>query len=102
MPDSTPNPDPTTDATATGLWLPVTHQLVRRHDSSVISSHCCSTCAHQALEDVAPARMIGPNSPGPLVDVWVDLIDVATGQQVAFTGTLTPLNGEPAEVFTWT
>jgi hypothetical protein len=35
--------------------------------------------------------MIGPNSPGPFERVWVDLIDVATGDSVEFTGTLTPI-----------
>jgi hypothetical protein len=95
MPHSTPTPDPATDsvagAPATGLWIPVTHQLVRRHDGSVISSHCCATCGAHALEDLTPARMIGPNSPGPFERVWVDLIDVATGDSVEFTGTLTPI-----------
>lgn len=90
-----PVPTPSTDPAPTG-WLPVTYQLVRQHDGSVISAHCCEFCGMHALEEVSPAEMIGPNSPGPLERVTVDLVEVATGAQVAFTGTLTPLNEEPS------
>lgn len=89
----------TTPSTAPALagWLPVTHQMVRQHDGSVISSHCCEHCGMHALEEVSPAQMIGPHSPGPLERVTVHLIEVVTGAQVAFTGTLTPLNEEPSD-----
>lgn len=101
MADSTPIPDPTTEDPTTVQWLPVTHRLTRRHDACVISAHCCSSCGLQALEDLTLATIIGPNSPGPLEEVWVDLIEVATGQAVAWTMGLTPLNGKPTDVHTW-
>lgn len=100
MAEDIPTPDATTTP-STKEWLPVTHHLVRRHDGSVISAHCCSTCGMQALEDVTLGQMIGPNSPGPLQDVWADLVDLATSQAVAFTIGLTPLNGEPTDVYSW-
>lgn len=107
MANDTPTPDTTspdttapTPATEPAL-LPVTHQLVRRHDGSLISKHCCSSCGMQALEDLSLAQMIGPNSPGPLQEVWADLVDVASGQAVAWTLGLTPLSGEPTDVQRW-
>ena len=107
MANDTPTPDATTPDTTTAApaagpgWLPVTHQLVRRHDGSLISKHCCSSCGMQALEDLTLAQIIGPNPPGPLRDVWADLVDVASGQAVAWTLGLTPLNGEPTDVHSW-
>jgi hypothetical protein len=78
-----------------------THQLRRSHDGSVISTHCSLVCGLAALEELMLAEKIGAVSPGPLQPVRVDLIDLATGQPGAFTTGLTPLNGEPTDVYSW-
>ena len=103
----TPTP-PTASTTGGGspaedvsVWIRATHQLRRVHDDSVISTHCSPACAVQALEDLTLAQKIGPNSPGPLERIRVELIDLATGEAVGFTTGMTPLNGEPTDIYTW-
>lgn len=66
--------------------LPVTHELRRAHDHSVIGAHCCTDCARTALHRVSLATMMGgENQPGPLERIEAHVIDVATGEPVMFT-----------------
>ena len=83
------------------VWIRATHQLRRVHDNSVISTHCSLACGLQALEELTLAQKIGPNSPGPLERIRVELIDLATGEAGAFTVGMTPLNHEPTDIYTW-
>ncbi|WP_141243202.1 hypothetical protein [Geodermatophilus obscurus] len=82
--------------------LPVTHEIRRLHDGSVISSHCSRDCALAAFEQLLLAQMMGEDPPGPLQWVEAHLVDLATGQTGASTRGLVPLDGRvPPEVLRW-
>ena len=83
------------------VWIRATHQLRRAHDGSVISTHCSVDCGAGALAELTLAQLIGPNSPGPLEQVRGELVDLATGEAVGFSTGITPLNGEPTDVYSW-
>ena len=80
--------------------LPVTHELRRAHDNSVISAHCCADCARSALRRLSLAQMMGgENQPGPLERIEAHVVDLATGEPGIFTWGLVPLDGlPPAEI----
>lgn len=101
-PDSSALPATGPDSPPDGArWIRATHQLRRLHDGSVISTHCSLTCGLQALEDLTLTAKIGPNYPGPLQEIRVDLYDLATGEPGAFTVGMTPLSGEPTDLYSW-
>ena len=108
MDDTTPPPDrPAADTPSAAapveveFFIRATHQLRRVHDSSVISTHCSGPCGADAMEHLSLAELIGPNPPGPLQYVNVELIDLATGTAEGWTRGLTPLSGDPTDVHSW-
>ncbi len=87
-------------ATVTGIRprevpavVAVTYVSRRDHDGSVISAHCCRDCAELALGQVSLAANMGDQPPGPLENVWVHVVEMATGQEGMFTVDLMPLDG---------
>ncbi|SCX60510.1 hypothetical protein SAMN03159343_4109 [Klenkia marina] len=106
MDDTTPTPDRPADASSPApaeveFFIRATHQLRRVHDSSVISTHCSGPCGVEAMANLSLAELIGPNPPGPLEYVNVELIDLATGKAEGCTRGLTPLSGDPTDVHSW-
>ncbi|MFQ1004401.1 hypothetical protein [Modestobacter sp. SSW1-42] len=76
--------------------IPVTHEIRREHDDSVISAHCCYACAVLALDQVHLSDLMGgENQPGPLEYVTAHVVEVASNQRSAFTAGLVPLDGIP-------
>jgi hypothetical protein len=73
------------------------YEIRRRHDASLISAHCCSASALQAFARLSVADMMGPNPPGLLEWAEVDIIEVETGQSVAFTRGLVQSDGQSPE-----
>ena len=96
-------PNPTSARPGRITQLPVTHELRRAHDNSVISAHCCADCARLALQRVTLAAMMGgENQPGPLERIEAHVVDLATGDPGMFTWGLVPLDGlPPAEVLSY-
>ena len=106
MDDTTPTPDLPADTPPSApveveFFIRATHQLRRVHDGSVISTHCSGPCGADAMEHLTLAELIGPNPPGPLEYVNVELIDLATGTAEGWTRGLTPLSGDPTDVHSW-
>jgi len=74
--------------------VPVTHEIRRTHDDSVISVHCCQPCAGFAFGQLHLADMMGgDNQPGPLEYVEARIVEVATGDWTLATRELVPLDG---------
>ena len=112
MDDTTPTPDqsalnhsaadPRSSAHAeVEFFIRATHQLRRVHDGSVISTHCSGPCGADAMANLPLAELLGPNPPGPLQYVNVELIDLTTGKAEGWTRGLTPLSGEPTDIHSW-
>jgi hypothetical protein len=82
--------------------LPVTHEIRRLHDGSVISSHCNRDCALAAFERLSLAQLMGEDPLGPLQWVEAHLVELASGQTAASTRGLVPFDGRvPPEVLRW-
>ena len=82
--------------------LPVTWEIRRVHDNSVVSAHCCLGCVTHAFGRLTTADMMGEHPPGPLEWAEVEAVNVATGEAGMFTRALVPLDGlPPAEVISY-
>ena len=76
--------------------LSVTHEVRRTHDDSVISAHCCASCAIVAFGRLHLADMMGgEKQPGPLEKIEARIVEVATSQWTHFTWARVPLDGIP-------
>lgn len=62
---------------------------------TLISAHCCAPSALQAFERLRLPDLMGSTPPGPLEWAEADIIELATGDSVASTGALVPLDGQP-------
>lgn len=83
--------------------LPVTHEIRREHDASVISAHCCLGCASQAFQRLSLAAMMGgQNRPGPLERITAHVVDLDTGGHCLSRWGFVPLDGlPPSEIYSY-